>query len=90
MSNPLAEALGQANLGPGTYHFHLKDHDIEIRVVPRKASEPIPAARFDEADVMLEPWVELPSPQPIGQVMAYPAPPPLPDIPQIPGEDDLP
>jgi len=52
----------------------------------RKAGETA-AARYDEADVMLEPWVELPTPKPIGTVMAYPAPPPPPDVPEILAED---
>jgi hypothetical protein len=89
MNISLGETLRQLNLQPGTYHFHLKAHDIEIRVVERKTPEPITAAQYDEDDVMLEPWVELPTPEPLGTVMAYPAPPPPPDIPEIPDEDDL-
>lgn len=89
MSISLAEALGQVNLEPGTYHFRFQGHEVAVHVVQRKASEPVPAAKYDEADVMLDPWVELPSPKPLGTVMAHPAPPPPPDIPEIPGEDDL-
>jgi hypothetical protein len=88
MSISLAEALEPLNLTPGTYRLRLKEHDIEIRVVERKAGEPIPVARYDESDVMLEPWVQLPTPQPAGTVIARPAPPPPPDIPEIPGEDE--
>jgi len=90
MNTSLAEALQQLNLEAGTYHFHLKAHDIEIRVVERKPPAPITAAKYHENDIMLEPWVELPTPEPLGTVMAYPAPPPPPDIPEIPGEDELP
>ncbi len=90
MSISLAEALGQANLETGTYHFRFQEHEVEVRVMKRKTSEPITAAKYDETDVMLEPWVELPGLEPVGTVLAHPAPPPPPDIPEIPGEDDLP
>lgn len=90
MSISLADALQQVNLEPGTYHFRLEGHDVEVRVVKRSASEVVTAAKYDEADVMLDPWVELPTPKPVGTVLAHPAPPPPPDIPEIPSEDDLP
>jgi hypothetical protein len=90
MNHALTEALQPLNLKPGTYHVHVNNCDVEIRVVMAKAGEPVAAARFDEADVMLEPWVALPTPKPLGTVMAYPAPPPPPDIPEIPSEDELP
>lgn len=90
MNPSLTDVFEKLNLEPGTYHVHVNGYDVEIRVVKLKADEPIVAARYDEEDVMLEPWVALPTPKPIGTVMAYPAPPPPPDIPEIPSEDELP
>lgn len=87
MNSSLADVFQKLHLEPGTYHVHVNGYDVEIRVVMRKAGEPVVAARYDEADVMLEPWVELPSPKPIGTVVARLAPPPPPDIPEIPSED---
>ncbi len=90
MNPSLAEVFQKLNLEPGTYHVAVNGMDVEIRVVERKAGESVAAARYDEADVMLEPWVILPTPKPIGTVMAYPAPALPPDIPEIPREDELP
>lgn len=90
MNPALADMFQRLNLEPGTYHVQVNGYDVEIRVSKRKDNEPVVAARFDEADVMLEPWVALPTPKPLGTVMAYPAPPPPPDIPEIPSEDELP
>ena len=86
----LTEVFQDLNLEPGTYHVHVNEYDVEIRVKMRKVGATDTAAEYDEADVMLEPWVELPTPKPAGTIMAYPAPPPPPDIPEIPREDELP
>jgi hypothetical protein len=40
--------------------------------------------------VMLDPWVELPTPKPIGTVISQLAPPPSPDIPEIPDVPEAP
>lgn len=90
MSDALADVFRKLNLEPGTYHVHVNGYDVEIQVVKRKAGEPVVAARYDETDEMLDPWVDLPRPKPIGAIMAYPAPARLPDIPEIPSEDELP
>ncbi|HZV05690.1 MAG TPA: hypothetical protein VE999_11460 [Gemmataceae bacterium] len=90
MNHVLTDVFQKLNLEPGTYHVHVNGYDVEIQVVKRKTGEPIVTAKYDEADVMLEPWVELPRPKPIGTVLAYPAPPRPPDIPEIPSEDELP
>lgn len=89
MNSALVEVFQQLKLEPGTYHVQVNGYDVEIRV-RNKPGEPVVAAKYDEADVMLEPWVVLPAPKPIGTIMAYPAPPPPPDIPEIPSEDELP
>jgi hypothetical protein len=93
MSPSLAEALQKLKLEPGTYHVQANGYDVEIRVTNRNVGDSIVAARYDEADVMLEPWVELPRPKPIGRVvgrLAPPPPPDIPDIPDIPAEDEMP
>lgn len=88
MNPSLAEVFQKLNLEPGTYPVDVNGMDVEIRVVKRKAGEPVAAAKYDEADVMLEPWVVLPTPKPIGTVIARLAPPPPPDIPEIPHEEE--
>jgi hypothetical protein len=57
MSIPLTEALSQVALTPGTYCCHVKGHWVEVRVLKE---QPTLAKPFDEADVMLDPWFELP------------------------------
>ena len=47
-----------------------------------------PSARFDESDVMLDPWVEFPLPPPTARVVARPGKMPLPDPPDIPSDED--
>jgi hypothetical protein len=88
MSIPLVEALEQVDLEVGrTYRYHVKGRVVELRVL--EAGSPAMApARIDESDIMLEPWVELPTPRPVGTVQARLAPPPPPDIPDIPVEDE--
>jgi hypothetical protein len=102
MNHALADALQQLNLEPGTYHCELPEQEIVVQVRPRKAadatrgSEGRPELKttepvtIDESCIMLEPWVELPTPKPIGRVVARLAPPPPPDIPEIPAEDEMP
>ena len=59
MSMPLAEALEQVELDPGrTYCCQVKGRLVEVRVHP--IEPPQLAKPFDEADVMLDPWVDLP------------------------------
>jgi len=42
------------------------------------------SAPLEESDIMLDPWTDLPSPQPISFVKATPGKPLLPDVPEIP------
>jgi hypothetical protein len=56
----LAEALAQVNLETGrTYDCVVNGKHVTVRVVP--AGTLGPSARYDESDVMLDPWCELPS-----------------------------
>jgi hypothetical protein len=55
----LAEALAQVDLEAGrTYDCVVNDKRITVCVVP--AGTIGPSARYDESDVMLDPWCELP------------------------------
>ncbi|HTU17974.1 MAG TPA: hypothetical protein VMG10_07915 [Gemmataceae bacterium] len=90
MNASLVEVFQKLHLEPGTYHVHVNGYDVEIQVVKRKVAAPIVAAKYDEADVMLDPWVELPGLKPVGTVVAQFAPPSPPDIPEIPTEDEEP
>jgi len=87
MSLSLVEALGQVDLEPGrTYHCHVKGHWVTLRVA--EGGQLQPSAGFDEADVMLDPWVEFPEPAPAVTVRAEFGPMPLPDVPTIPRDED--
>ncbi|MCI0357989.1 MAG: hypothetical protein L0211_05875 [Planctomycetaceae bacterium] len=56
----LAEALSQVELEAGrTYDCVVNGKRVTVRVVPAGAIAP--SARYDESDVMLDPWCELPS-----------------------------
>lgn len=57
MSTQLSQALEQVELVPGTYCCQVKGHWVEVRV---REEQPSLAKPFDESDVMLDPWVELP------------------------------
>jgi hypothetical protein len=79
----LAEALAEVDLEAGrTYNCEVKGQRITVRVAAGPAA---PAARYDESDVMLEPWCELP---PQGKLIPNPRirwgelPLDIPDIPQ--------
>jgi len=89
MSLSLVEALGQVDLEPGrVYRCHVKGKCIEVRVL--EAGEALPSARYDESDVMLDPWVELPRPTPLFSVSGEFGPTPLPDVSEIPGDGNQP
>lgn len=102
MSISLADALQQLNLEPGTYRCELPEHEIVVQVRARKAPDGSRTAEgqsrpwiadpvtIDESCIMLDPWIELPTPKPIGRVVGRLAPPPPPDIPQIPDENETP
>ena len=55
----LAEALAQVELEAGrTYDCMVKGQRVVVRV--GEPSAVLPAARYDESDVMLDPWTEFP------------------------------
>lgn len=101
MNLSLLDALQQLNLQPGTYRCDLPEHEVVVQVRPRKVCEDSPSVEdrsthknaepetIDESCIMLDPWIELPSPEPIGTVVGRLAPPPPPDIPYIPTEEEM-
>ena len=87
MATSLAEALHDVELESGrTYRCKVKELWVELRVLGALA-EPA-TTRIPESDVRLDAWVELPAPP--GGVVVSPqlGPPDLPDIPNIPLEND--
>ncbi len=87
MSIPLTEALEQVDLQPGrNYSCRVKNLWVELRVRP---AAPELAARFDESDVMLDAWVELPRPEPLARISLKQVPPRLPDVPHIPTDEEI-
>jgi hypothetical protein len=85
MSMPLAEALEQVELEPGnTYRCRVKGRWVEVRVL--EAGSPRLAKPFAEADVFLDPWVELPSPPATGRCRARSGGQMHFDIPSLPDE----
>jgi hypothetical protein len=56
----LAEALAQVDLEPGkTYDCVVGGKRVTVRVAAGSVTQP--ASRYDESDVMLDPWCDLPS-----------------------------
>ncbi|HVS34266.1 MAG TPA: hypothetical protein VMS17_01720 [Gemmataceae bacterium] len=88
MSNPLVEALAQMNLEPGrTYRYDVNGRQVIVEVLKEL---PVEAPPTDASDAMLDPWVELPAPEPLFVVQATPGELPPPDLPEIPTEDESP
>ena len=102
MNTSLLDTLQQLNLEPGTYRYELPEREIVVQVRSRSAPDTVRSLEgqselksakseiLDESCIMLDPWVELPTPKPIGRVVGRLAPPPPPDIPEIPTEDEMP
>ena len=87
MSLTLVEALGQVDLEAGrVYRCQVKGHWVELRVLGPGTIQP--SARYDESDVMLDPWVEFPQPTSGIVVRAKLGSLPLPDVPAIPEDED--
>ncbi len=83
----LAEALASVELEPGnTYDCLVNGNRVTVHVTP--ASRIAFAARFDESDVMLDSWCELPSQgKPIPNVVLRWGKLPV-DIPPMPADDE--
>ena len=89
MSISLVEALGQVDLEAGrVYRFEVKGQWVELRVLG--PAEVPPVSVFDESDVMLDPWVEFPRPTSGIVVRGEPGSIALPDVPEIPIDEDNP
>ena len=85
MSLSLVEALAQTDLEAGRiYRCEVKGQLVELRVLGPTAARPVSA--YDESDVMLDPWVELPQPTPVFSVVGEFGPIALPDVPEIPDD----
>ena len=83
MTISLIDALAQVELEPGkTYRCQVKGRWVELRVL--EASPAGLTKPFSQADVMLDPWVELPGPTlAVSRQAKIGQPPPF-DIPDIP------
>jgi hypothetical protein len=90
MSLSLAEALGQVEFEPGrVYRCHVNGNWIELRVLEPQEPPPVPSSPFDGSDIMLDPWVELPQPTSGIRLRTRSGSVPLPDVPEIPIDDEL-
>ena len=89
MSVTLEEALREVELEVGrTYYCQVRGHWVELRVLGPDAPEFV--SSFSESDVMLDPWVEFPPPEPRGQHLSHLGELPPPDVPEIPGDGEGP
>jgi hypothetical protein len=87
MSLSLVEALEHVDLEPGrVYVCEVKGHKVELRVL-KPAESRMPSA-FDESDVMLDPWVEFPRPTSGIFLRAKSGSIPLPDVPELPVDEE--
>ena len=82
----LAEALAQVDLEPGrTYDCVVNGQRVVVRVAPGIVTEP---SAFDDSDVMLDAWCDLPTQGKRIPVNVVPGKVTTPDIPYIPGDDE--
>lgn len=85
MSLSLVDALRQVYLEAGrTYQCCVGNLRVQVRV-EKNATDLLPAA-LESADVMLDPWTDLPAPQAIAIVDVATVAPVLPDVPDIPSD----
>jgi hypothetical protein len=88
MSDLLVQALEQMQLKPGqTYRCPVKGGVVELRLLDTLPPEMLPAPLV-ESDIMLDPWVELPEPEGGVTIIATPGELPLPDVPDIPTDEE--
>lgn len=89
MSVSLTEALLDVDLQPGrTYRCEVRGHHVELRVLGPRAYGDDPESAIPDADVMLEPWLELPELACRAQGVSHLASAPPPDIPAIPHDGE--
>ena len=87
MGVSLVEALAQVDLEAGrVYCCQVNGNWVELRVLD--SAEVGSSCRYDESDVMLDPWVEFPVPTSTIRVRAKLGVLPLPDVPEIPADED--
>lgn len=93
----LAEALENVDLEPGqTYRCNARGHIVEVRVSSDADDEGTTATarkrlltkNLCDEDIMLDAWCELPGPTPKFTVTARPGTRLMPDIPEIPRDED--
>ena len=83
MDASLVSALQDVKLEPGhTYRGRVRDLWVEVRVT--SIPQEVRPAPLSESDIMLDPWTDLPSPQPSVTIRPTHHSRPLPDIPEIP------
>jgi len=86
MSISLIDALRQVDLRGGrVYQCQVGRYRVEVRV-EETVSQLLPAP-LQSSDVMLDPWTDLPGPDPpvpLQVIQVMPAPPVLPDPPVLP------
>lgn len=90
MSISLTDALRDVDLQPGqTYRCEVRGHNVELRVLAPQANGDDSESAIPVADVMLEPWLELPELACRAKGVSRLTPSLPPDIPAIPhdGED---
>jgi hypothetical protein len=63
-------------------------HESDVKLDPLGTAEVPSLAAYHESDVMLDPWVEFPQPKSKFSVIAEFGPAPLPDVPEIPNDED--
>ncbi len=87
MGVSLVEALGDVELKTGqVYRCQVKGRWIELRVLT--PNELQPSGRYDESDVMLDPWVEFPLLASGITVAGEFGSLPTPDVPEIAADED--
>lgn len=83
MSLSLVDALQQVKLEAGRiYQCRVGEFRVQVRV-EEDALDILPAP-LEPANVMLDPWTDLPAPQPVTFLDVTLVAPVLPDIPEIP------
>ena len=83
MSISLADALREVELRPGSvYQCQVGQVRVEVRV--DQTVRPLLPVALEEADVMLDPWTDLPAPRAASVCQAKPGAPVLPDVPDLP------
>jgi hypothetical protein len=89
MSLSLLEALGQVDLEAGrVYRCHVKGQWVELRVLG--PAEVRPVSVYEESDVMFDPCVEFPRPASAIHLHGKPGSLPLPDVPDLPADEESP